>query len=50
MYFYPYENTQSHIDESGKKHAQAYMIAGMIEVGNGGRVLKTPVRWWPWTG
>ncbi len=43
MSFSPYENTQM-------KKNQAYMIEGMMEVGNGGRVLKTPVLWRPWTG
>lgn len=33
-----------------EKKSLAYMIEGMIEVGNGGRVLKTPVQRWHWTG
>ena len=40
----------THTERGGEKKKQAHMIAGMIEVGNGGRVLKTPVQWWPWTG
>lgn len=35
---------------SKKKKNYAYVIEAMIEVGNGGRVLKTLVQRRPWTG
>lgn len=59
MSFSHYENTQKHTHVHARAHTHthaqeenslAYMIEAMIEVGNGGRVLKTPVQRWHWTG
>lgn len=46
----PFLTMKIHKHTHEEWNSLAYMIEEMIEVGNGGRVLKTPVQPWHWTG